>query len=38
MHNSKIKPESTAERVALRRALHTEIESAPHIFEDKIGL
>lgn len=38
MDNPKIKPESTAERVALWRALHTEIESAPYIFEDKIGL
>ena len=38
MNNNKIAPESTAERVALWRALHTEVESAPLIFEDRVGL
>ncbi len=33
-----IGPESTAERVALWRALHIEIDSAPHVLEDEIGL
>lgn len=31
-------PESTAARVALWRALHVEVDSAPHIIEDIIGL
>ncbi|HET9129490.1 MAG TPA: class I SAM-dependent methyltransferase, partial [Terriglobia bacterium] len=31
-------PDSTAVRVALWRALHVEIDSLPHVFEDEIGL
>ncbi|WP_025598580.1 class I SAM-dependent methyltransferase [Burkholderia sp. WSM2230] len=31
-------PDSTAARVALWRALHTEADAAPHVFEDSIGL
>jgi methyltransferase (TIGR00027 family) len=31
-------PESTAERTALWRALHVEVDAAPHIFEDTLGL
>jgi len=31
----KMAPESTAARVALRRALHGEIDPAPHVIEDK---
>lgn len=31
-------PESTAVRVALWRALHVEVDAAPHIIEDTIGL
>ncbi|HEY4374396.1 MAG TPA: class I SAM-dependent methyltransferase [Burkholderiales bacterium] len=31
-------PESTAARVALWRALHTEIDAPPHIIDDTIGL
>jgi len=31
-------PESTAERTALWRALHVEIDAAPHVFEDRVGL
>jgi methyltransferase (TIGR00027 family) len=31
-------PESTAVRVALWRALHTEIDAPPHVLEDEIGL
>ena len=31
-------PESTAVRVALWRALHTEIDPPPHVLEDEIGL
>jgi methyltransferase (TIGR00027 family) len=31
-------PDSTAERVALWRALHVEIDSPPHVFEDTVGL
>ena len=31
-------PESTAARVALWRALHLEVDSPPHVFEDDIGL
>jgi methyltransferase (TIGR00027 family) len=33
-----IAPEDTAVRVALWRALHIEIDSAPHVLEDKVGL
>jgi methyltransferase (TIGR00027 family) len=31
-------PDSTAARVALWRALHAEIDPAPHVLEDRIGL
>jgi methyltransferase (TIGR00027 family) len=31
-------PDSTAVRVALWRALHVEVDPAPHVFEDEIGL
>lgn len=33
-----VRPESTAVRVALWRALHVEIDPPPHVLEDKIGL
>ena len=38
MSQNVIAPESTAARVALWRALHTELEQAPLIFEDRVGL
>jgi methyltransferase (TIGR00027 family) len=31
-------PDSTAVRVALWRALHVEVDSPPHVFEDEVGL
>jgi methyltransferase (TIGR00027 family) len=31
-------PDSTAVRVALWRALHVEIDSPPHVFEDEVGV
>ena len=31
-------PDSTAARVALWRALHVEVDAAPHVLEDKVGL
>ena len=31
-------PESTAVRVALWRALHLEVDAAPHVLEDRIGI
>jgi mono/diheme cytochrome c family protein len=31
-------PDSTAVRVALWRALHLEVDSPPHVFEDEVGL
>lgn len=31
-------PDSTAERVALWRALHVQVDAPPHVFEDEIGL
>jgi methyltransferase (TIGR00027 family) len=31
-------PDNTAVRVALWRALHVEVDSAPHVFEDVVGL
>jgi methyltransferase (TIGR00027 family) len=31
-------PDSTAVRVALWRALHVEIDSPPHVFEDEVGM
>lgn len=33
-----VAPESTAARVALWRALHTEADPAPHVLDDRIGL
>jgi methyltransferase (TIGR00027 family) len=33
-----VAPESTAERVALWRALHMQIDAPPHVLEDDIGL
>jgi methyltransferase (TIGR00027 family) len=33
-----VAPESTAERVALWRALHMQIDALPHVLEDDIGL
>lgn len=38
MEKSKLIPDSTAERVALWRAMHVEIDQSPHIVEDVIGL
>ncbi|MFD0020533.1 class I SAM-dependent methyltransferase [Streptomyces sp. NPDC058382] len=34
----KVAPDSTAERVALWRALHLRADAPPHVFEDEIGL
>lgn len=34
----KAEPDSSAVRVALWRALHLEIDAAPHVFEDEVGL
>src|SRR5262249_25485781 len=34
----KVAPDSSAERVALWRALHAEIDPPPHVLEDEIGL
>lgn len=31
-------PDSTAARVALWRALHVQVDSLPHVFEDEVGL
>src|SRR5688572_14459898 len=31
-------PDNTAVRVALWRALHVEVDSPPHVLEDKVGL
>ncbi|MFL6426986.1 MAG: class I SAM-dependent methyltransferase [Acidobacteriaceae bacterium] len=36
--NSAAAPDSTAVRVALWRALHVQVDPAPHVFEDEIGL
>lgn len=33
-----VAPESSAARVALWRALHAEVDAAPHVLEDRIGL
>ncbi len=33
-----LEPDSTAVRVALWRALHLEVDSPPHVFEDEVGL
>jgi len=34
----KIAPDNTAVRTALWRALHLEVDSPPHVFEDRVGL
>jgi methyltransferase (TIGR00027 family) len=34
----KIKPDNTAVRTALWRAMHVEVDAKPHVLEDKIGL
>ncbi len=31
-------PDSTAVRVALWRAMHTQVDPPPHVIEDEIGL
>jgi methyltransferase (TIGR00027 family) len=36
--NTNAKPDNTAERVALWRALHVEADPAPHVIEDRVGL
>lgn len=36
--DQEVKPESTAARVALWRALHAQIDPPPHVFEDEIGI
>jgi methyltransferase (TIGR00027 family) len=39
MHDKKVaEPDNTAVRTALWRALHLEVDSLPHVFEDDIGL
>ena len=41
MHDRKVmalEPDSTAVRVALWRALHSEVDEPPHVFEDEVGL
>src|SRR5215203_4629358 len=38
MHEKIAAPDYTAVRVALWRALHVEIDSPPHVFEDEVGL
>ena len=39
MNNEQVTaPDSTAVRVALWRALHVEIDSPPHVFEDEVGV
>lgn len=39
MHDAKnTKPDHTAVRVALWRALHIQVDSPPHILEDEVGL
>ena len=39
MHDKQVAaPDNTAVRVALWRALHVEVDSAPHVFEDEVGL
>jgi methyltransferase (TIGR00027 family) len=37
-HHQAVAPESTAARVALWRALHVQIDPAPHVLDDEIGL
>ena len=36
--NKTIGPENTAERVALWRALHAQIDEAPHVLDDEVGI
>lgn len=36
--NQGVKPEATAARVALWRAMHVQVDASPHVFEDTIGL
>src|SRR5437763_7123660 len=39
MHDEQVTaPDNTAVRVALRRALHVEVDSPPHVLEDEVGL
>ncbi len=39
MHDQQVAvPDNTAVRTALWRALHIEVDSLPHVFEDNIGL
>ena len=39
MHDKQLAaPDDTAVRVALWRALHVEVDSAPHVLEDEVGL
>src|SRR5213079_708692 len=39
MHDKQVAaPDNTAVRVALWRALHVEVDSPPHVFEDEVGL
>ena len=38
MQEHSIAPESTAVRVALWRAMHVQIDPAPHVLEDEVGL
>ena len=38
MHEQTVAPDSTAVRVALWRALHVQVDPAPHVLEDDIGL
>src|SRR3954469_12723853 len=39
MHDKQVaEPDNTAVRTALWRALHVEVDSPPHVFEDVIGL
>jgi methyltransferase (TIGR00027 family) len=37
-HDGDEEPDSTAVRVALWRAMHVEVDSAPHVLEDVVGL
>lgn len=39
MHDKQnTEPDNTAVRVALWRALHVQVDSAPHVLEDEVGL
>ena len=37
-HKPVVAPDNTAVRVALWRALHVQVDSPPHVFEDEVGL